>query len=128
MDAAGGAISMLTRRGFSGAAVATAAGLVPRASLAANPDVIVIGAGMAGIAAAQIIQQSRHSVVVLEARERIGGRTHTESGTFGFPHDHSAAWFEAAERNPLVKQARGLDFELARDPETVSVYVGGREA
>jgi len=118
---------MLTRRGFAGALAATAAGALSRPSFANNPEVIVIGAGMAGIAAARVVQESRHSVVLLEARGRIGGRTYTESNTFGFPYDHGAAWFEAAGRNPLVPLARGLGHELVRDPESVSVYLGGRE-
>ncbi len=41
------------------------------------PDVIVIGAGMAGITAARELVRAGFSVVVLEARERIGGRIWT---------------------------------------------------
>ncbi|MBV9835497.1 MAG: FAD-dependent oxidoreductase [Alphaproteobacteria bacterium] len=119
---------MLTRRAFAGAAAASAAGALARPSLAANPDVIIIGAGMAGIAAARAVMEAGRVPVLIEARGRIGGRTYTESHTFGFPHDHGAAWFEAVERNPLVPLARGLNFQLAPDPETVSVYIGGRPA
>lgn len=120
--------TMLTRRGFVGAAVAMAAGALPRPSFASNPEVIIIGAGMAGIAAARVVMEAGHLPVLLEARERIGGRAYTETRTFGFPHDHGAAWFEAAGRNPLVPLARGLNFELVRDPEMVSAYIGGQQA
>jgi monoamine oxidase len=119
---------MLTRRAFAGAAVATAAGIVPRPSFAADPDVIVIGAGMAGIAAARAVMEAGRTAVLIEARDRIGGRTYTESHSFGFPHDHGAAWFEAVEHNPLVPLARGLSFQLVPDPETLSVYIDGRQA
>ncbi len=41
-------------------------------------DVIVIGAGVAGLAAARAVQDSGHSVIVLEASDRLGGRITTE--------------------------------------------------
>lgn len=120
--------TMLSRRQWLGSAAALAAVGLGRPAFATNPEVIVIGAGMAGLAAARIVQESGRSVAVLEARDRVGGRAHTETTTFGFPHDHGAAWFEAVERNPLVPLARQMGFELTRDPETLSVEIGGREA
>jgi monoamine oxidase len=43
-------------------------------------DVIIIGAGAAGLSAARILLKSGKSVCILEARERIGGRIHTIQG------------------------------------------------
>jgi monoamine oxidase len=52
---------------------------VPRYSVGVNrqPDVIVIGAGAAGLAAAKRLSQAGMAVTLLEARERVGGRIHT---------------------------------------------------
>ncbi|HZB56518.1 MAG TPA: FAD-dependent oxidoreductase, partial [Reyranella sp.] len=52
---------------------------------AAEPDVVIVGAGVAGLAAAKSLMAANKSVLVVEARERIGGRAVTDSTTFGFP-------------------------------------------
>jgi hypothetical protein len=57
-------------------------------------DVAIIGAGSAGIGAAQILKQARKKFVVLEARDRIGGRTFTDTTSFpGIAWDLGAQWF-----------------------------------
>jgi len=56
---------------------------------AADIDVAVIGAGVAGFAAAQTLMAQRKSVVVLEARERTGGRVFTDTAP-GIPFDQGA--------------------------------------
>jgi monoamine oxidase len=57
--------------------------------------VVVIGAGVAGLAAAKSLIRKKRSVIVLEARDRIGGRIHTTDDPFGFPYDCGAQWLEA---------------------------------
>lgn len=70
--------------GASGLAMATAAkARVPRPRL--DADVIVIGAGLAGLQAAILLQDEGARVVVVEARERVGGRVHTLDQIDGRP-------------------------------------------
>lgn len=68
---------------------------------------IVIGAGMAGIAAARTLHDAGHDVTVLEARNRQGGRTHTEH-SLGSPVDLGAAWIHGPDGNPLTALAETL--------------------
>jgi monoamine oxidase len=72
--------------------------------LTQSPDILVIGAGAAGIAAARAVLAAGRSVLVLEARPRIGGRVATDH-RLGAPFDLGAAWLHNAEDNPLVALA-----------------------
>jgi len=78
----------LGRRLFLSASFFSAAGLTTRVS-AADHDVAIIGAGIAGLTAARAIAAAGKNVVVLEARQRIGGRVFTDSD-LGFAFDHGA--------------------------------------
>ncbi len=69
-----------------------------------NSQILVIGAGMAGIAAARTLHDAGCRVTVLEARNRIGGRTHTDSN-LGVDVDLGAAWIHGPIANPLVPLA-----------------------
>ena len=55
-------------------------------------DVCVVGAGYAGLTAARRMTQAGKSVVVLEARERVGGRIWTHRLPDGSPVDRGGAW------------------------------------
>jgi len=84
--------------------------------LPSEVDVAVIGAGAAGIGAARCLRESGAvSVLVLEARARVGGRVHTISPT-GFPLDRGAEWLHSADRNPLSPIAQRLGFSVHRRP------------
>jgi monoamine oxidase len=67
-------------------------------------DLLVIGGGAAGIAAAHAAVAAGRSVRVLEARGRVGGRALTDH-SLGVPFDLGATWLHAADRNPLVPLA-----------------------
>lgn len=100
----------------------------PRAA-PAEPDVAIIGAGSAGIAAARELARLGRSFVVLEAMGRIGGRAFTESATFGAPFDHGCAWLHKADQNPYRELARSYGFTLAdHDYALDRIHLGPRRA
>lgn len=74
-------------------------------------DVVVIGAGSAGIAALRACLAVRVPATAIEARSRPGGRAHTVDGG-GWPVDLGCGWLHSADRNPLVPIARRLGFEI----------------
>jgi monoamine oxidase len=80
--------------------------------MAVDYDVAIIGAGAAGIAAARQLTGSNHSVILLEASQRIGGRAWTQSLN-QMPLDIGCGWLHSARRNPLVPlgEAAGLTIE-----------------
>ncbi|KAL6986724.1 Polyamine oxidase 2 [Sarracenia purpurea var. burkii] len=81
---------------------------------AASPSVIVIGAGFAGIAAARALHDASIQVVLLESRDRIGGRVHTDY-SFGFPVDLGASWLHGVcKENPLAPLIGRLGLPLYR--------------
>lgn len=89
-------------------------------SLAAPPssvDVAVIGAGAAGVAAARRLAGTGLSVVVLEARDRIGGRAHTIVRE-GHALDMGCGWLHSADENPLagLAEAGGFTVDRTRPP------------
>ncbi|WP_422745766.1 flavin monoamine oxidase family protein [Mycobacterium sp. WMMD1722] len=63
--------------------------------------VVVIGAGFAGLAAARRLAEAGVRVTVVEARDRIGGRTRTDT-SLGVPVDLGASWIHGTEGNPLL--------------------------
>jgi monoamine oxidase len=92
----------------------------------AEVDVIVIGAGAAGIAAARKLVGAGRSVIVLEAKDRVGGRCVTDTVMFGVPMDLGAHWIHAPADNPLVPLARGGGFDLYEDPDRPHLLIKGR--
>ena len=95
------------------------------AATPATPDVLVIGAGGAGLTAARELMRSGISVLVVEARARIGGRAHTDT-SLGIPWDRGCSWLHSPNVNPLTAYARSNDFELVPDRFIRQVYDGSR--
>ncbi|MFT6657368.1 FAD-dependent oxidoreductase [Maritalea sp.] len=73
--------------------------------------VAIIGAGIAGLAAARALADEGYNVTVFEARNRIGGRVWTEQ-SLGIPLDLGASWIHGLKGNPLTKIAKDIGAEL----------------
>lgn len=78
-------------------------------------DVIVIGAGAAGIGAGRALAASGLSFTVLEARRRVGGRAWTQS-VEGMALDHGCGWLHSAEENPWTALAERHGSTVDRTP------------
>lgn len=81
-------------------------------SMPGRQVVVVVGAGLAGLAAAGELSRHGYHVVVLEARGRVGGRCYTSEGV-----DLGAHWIHGTEGNPITA--------LARRHGLPTVFVGG---
>lgn len=80
-------------------------------------EVVIVGAGAAGIGAAMRLVAARVSFTVLEARNRVGGRGYTV--TYGpFPLDLGCGWLHSADRNPWVQIATEAGLTIDKTPPT----------
>jgi monoamine oxidase len=123
----------MTRRGFLSASAALAATpVLYRSASGATPrretDIVVIGAGAAGIAAARRILAANRKVIVIEAASQIGGRCLTDSTTFEVPFDRGARWMHNPDTNPIIKLARAAGLEIVTAPSGQKIRVGRRNA
>ena len=123
----------MTRRDFLSAAAGLAdnAG-IRRAALSAplprEADIVVIGAGAAGIAAARRIQAANRKVIVVEASSQIGGRCVTDATTFDVPFDRGARWMHNPDTNPMIKLARTVGLDVAPATLGQKIRIGRRNA
>ncbi|WP_438352655.1 flavin monoamine oxidase family protein [Microbacterium sp. CJ88] len=81
-------------------------------------DTIVVGAGVAGLTAARLLTAAGRRVVVLEARDRVGGRVSTDR-RFGLVTDMGASWIHGITDSPVAAAADALGMR------TVEFTVGG---
>jgi len=70
-----------------------------------NQDVVIVGAGTAGLSAAKTLKKFGYSVIVLEAEAFVGGRCRTDNSTFKIPFDVGGSWLHSAKINPLARLA-----------------------
>lgn len=119
----------ITRRDLLAASAAIAVGSRAwGAPLPREADIVVIGAGAAGIAAARRIQAANRKVVVVEADTHIGGRCWTDSTAFDVPFDRGARWLHNPETNPMVKLARTAGLDISAAPLGQKIRIGMRNA
>ncbi len=84
-------------------------------ALPSSVDIAIIGAGAAGLGAAHALKDSGLSFLVLEARDRVGGRGYTIMAAPDVVFDVGCGWLHSADENSFVKIAERLKFEINKD-------------
>ena len=93
-------------------------------------DVVVVGAGAAGLAATEELIKSGKNVLCIESLNRIGGRVVTDNTIFKEPYDQGALWIENGETNPFkIYGENNKNFNLykERSEEMYAVYNGDKK-
>jgi monoamine oxidase len=120
-------VGRITRRGLlqGGAALSVAAGVGSATAASAEPvgrrhrqvDVVVVGAGLAGLSAARRLQGHGHSVLVLEARDRVGGRTLNKALPHGYHADMGGTWIGPTQTE-IAKLAKEMRVHAFPQPDS----------
>jgi monoamine oxidase len=131
-------MSKLTRRSFLAAAGVLAAShahgatqqksRVTRGEPRSGVDLIIIGAGVAGIAAARRVIAAGRKCIVLEASGAVGGRCRTDRTTFGVPYDHGGRALYTPESNPVARLALQNRFDIYPVPPGQRLRISRRYA
>ena len=93
-----------------------------------NEVVAVLGAGVAGLAAARTLQDAGYSVVVVEARDRIGGRVATvRSDAWPIPVELGASWVHDVTASDLAETLERLNIKTAdfNYDDNTTLFTGG---
>ncbi|KAJ3086975.1 hypothetical protein HK102_012055, partial [Quaeritorhiza haematococci] len=105
--------------------VAVCALSAPLAVLAQqNPDVIVIGGGPSGIAAARKLTDAGRKVLILEGRNRMGGRVWSDKG-LGFSVDLGASWIQGPQNNPMTDLASKYNITTIETDDAKAIAFDG---
>lgn len=94
-------------------------------------NVVIVGAGLAGLSCAQqLIREAndRYNVIVLEARDRLGGRVHTVDDGKGNSIELGANWIHGDKTNPLVELIKSQKLKGRKTSEdSVTIYRGNQK-
>ncbi len=98
--------------------------------MSGHHQVIVVGAGAAGLAAGARLHQAGVDVLVVEAAARTGGRAWTDTSTFGVAWDRGCHWLHSASVNPLRQAADelGIRYMTRRNRQARATHLGARWA
>ena len=91
-------------------------------------DTVVVGAGMAGLSAALMLTKAGQNCVVLEARDRVGGRAWSETRPDGTVVDHGGQWVGVTQTRMLeLIEELGVDLFPSYDEGIGNRSLGGKE-
>jgi monoamine oxidase len=105
-------MTTLNRRALVGGLAASTLAFSVRAGTVTDTDVIIIGAGYAGISAARQLKALGIQAVILEARDRVGGRAFTDTQSLGRKFDKGPYWLHNKATNPVVPLAKAAGIGL----------------
>lgn len=90
-------------------------------------DVVIVGAGISGLAAASALTEQGYNVKILEARQEIGGRIRTRKLANGAIVDEGAHWVHTPDINPVTHIVREEGLAMGpNDPAVKQHFLGGR--
>ena len=93
--------------------------------MASSCEVLIVGAGAAGIGAAHAARAAGMDVKIVEASHRVGGRALTEELAPGIPWDLGCHWLHSGSINPLAKVADELGIRYDKEDESRAFYMNG---
>lgn len=96
----------------------------PRRADAQTGPTVVIGAGLAGLAAARALSDAGREVLVLEARNRLGGRVQTSRLWPDLPVDLGATWIHGTKGNPVTDLAKAAGAQTVATRYEAAVLLG----
>jgi monoamine oxidase len=116
----------MSRRSFLAASAAIATTKVGAVPASGQVDVVIIGAGAAGVAAARTIAAGKRSFALIEAGDHVGGRCVTDTATFGLAYDRGAHWIHMPDINPVAKLAPRAGLDIYPAPPGQRLRIGQR--
>ena len=119
----------INRRAFLASSVAVMAGpALGAVPTSGDVDVVIVGAGAAGIAAARRMSAAKKRFALIEASDHIGGRCITDTTTLGVPFDRGAHWIHMPDINPVAQLATKTGVDVYAAPPGQKVRIGRRYA
>jgi monoamine oxidase len=94
-------------------------------SVPSGKTVLVIGAGISGLAAGKKLKEKGFNVIILESQDKVGGRLRTNR-SLGIPFDEGASWIHGTDGNPIttLAQQSGMNTSFTDDDSRISYDIG----
>lgn len=97
-------------------------------AVSGEAQVVVVGAGAAGVGAGLALRRLGVDFRIIEAKDRVGGRAFSEATSLGSLWDHGCHWFHSADQNPLraIAERIGHGYSPRQDGATAPMFAHGR--